>query len=155
MGQRHHPNPAQANRTSYPCPAARENYSQCPHSSVLSAAHLPIARIATIFTTLSGGSHSDTNASTAYCANDRHMIAIWDGLRTSVDTHENRKAGQAPNASIKSGSVAEEIIAPAFERIEPRFETYSGRSQVRKTDYPVPGTFKSRKLEMALEVVEP
>ena len=64
-------------------------------------AHLPIARIATIFTTLSGGSHSDTNASTAYCANDRQMIAIWDGFSTSVDTHENRKAGQAPNASIK------------------------------------------------------
>uniref|UniRef100_A0A182J8M1 Uncharacterized protein n=1 Tax=Anopheles atroparvus TaxID=41427 RepID=A0A182J8M1_ANOAO len=63
--------------------------------------HLPIARIATIFTTPSGGSHSDTNASTAYCANDRQMIAIWDGLSTSVETHENRKAGHAPNASIK------------------------------------------------------
>lgn len=62
---------------------------------------LLMANIATIFTTTTGGSHSDTNASTAYWANDRQMMAICDGFSTSVDTHENRNAGGAPNASIK------------------------------------------------------
>lgn len=62
---------------------------------------LLMASIATILTTIVGGSHSDTNASTAYWANDRQMIAIWEGFSTSVDTHENRNAGGAPNASMK------------------------------------------------------
>lgn len=70
----------------------------------------PIANIATIFTTVNGGSHSATKASTAYCANDRQMMAIWDGFRTSVDTHENRKAGQAPNASMKYAHSAPEDV---------------------------------------------
>ena len=48
-----------------------------------------------------GGSHSDTNASTAYCAKDKHMMAICEGFNTNVDTHEKRNAGGAPNASIK------------------------------------------------------
>lgn len=29
------------------------------------------------------------------------MIAIWDGFNTNVETHENRNAGAAPNASMK------------------------------------------------------
>lgn len=60
-----------------------------------------IANMATILTTATGGSHSDTNASTAYWANERQIIAIWDGFNTNVDTHEKRNAGGAPNASIK------------------------------------------------------
>lgn len=71
---------------------------------------LTIASIATIFTTLNGGSHSATKASTAYWANERQMIAIWDGFRTSVETQENRKAGQAPNASIKYAHSAPEDV---------------------------------------------
>lgn len=62
---------------------------------------IPIANSATILTTIAGGSHSLTNASTAYWANDRQIIAICDGFNTSVETHENRKAGGAPNASMK------------------------------------------------------
>lgn len=62
---------------------------------------LPIANNATILTTTTGGSHSFTKASTAYCPNDKHIIAICDGFNTSVDTHENKKAGGAPNASMK------------------------------------------------------
>lgn len=62
---------------------------------------LPIASSATILTIITGGSHSDTNASTAYWANDKHIIAICDGFSTNVDTHENKNAGGAPNASIK------------------------------------------------------
>lgn len=68
---------------------------------LLRSRYLPIANIATIFTTDSGGSHSDTKASTAYCAKDRQMMAIWEGFSTNVETHENRNAGQAPNASMK------------------------------------------------------
>lgn len=62
---------------------------------------LPIARRATILTTISGGSHSVTKASTAYFPKLRQMMAIWEGLRTSVLAHEKRNAGGAPNASIK------------------------------------------------------
>lgn len=57
-----------------------------------------------------GGSHSETNASTAYCANDKQMIAICDGFSTNVDTHENRNAGAAPNASIKYAHSAPEDV---------------------------------------------
>ena len=63
--------------------------------------YLPIATNATILTTDIGGSHSETKASTAYCANERQIIAIWDGFNTNVDTHENKNAGAGPNASIK------------------------------------------------------
>lgn len=63
--------------------------------------YLPIATNATILTTDIGGSHSETNASTAYCANERQIIAICDGFKTNVDTHENRNAGAGPYASIK------------------------------------------------------
>lgn len=62
---------------------------------------VPIANRATIFTIIIGGSHSETKASTAYWANERHIIAIWDGLSTNVDTQEKRNAGGAPNASMK------------------------------------------------------
>uniref|UniRef100_A0A182LZI0 Uncharacterized protein n=1 Tax=Anopheles culicifacies TaxID=139723 RepID=A0A182LZI0_9DIPT len=48
-----------------------------------------------------------------------------------------------------SGSAAEEIEAPVFERTEPKFESHSGCTPVRRTGYPVAGTFKSRKQEMA------
>uniref|UniRef100_A0A182M4Y2 Uncharacterized protein n=1 Tax=Anopheles culicifacies TaxID=139723 RepID=A0A182M4Y2_9DIPT len=47
------------------------------------------------------------------------------------------------------GSVAEESEARVFERTGPRFETHSGRSPVRRIDYPVAGTFKSRKPEIS------
>lgn len=63
--------------------------------------NLLIANIATILTMATGGSHSETNASTAYWANERQIIAICDGFNTNVETHENRNAGGAPNASIK------------------------------------------------------
>lgn len=63
--------------------------------------NLPIANNATILTTDIGGSHSDTNASTAYCANERQIMAICDGFKTKVDTHENKNAGAGPKASIK------------------------------------------------------
>lgn len=43
---------------------------------VLLKAHLLMASTATIFTTIDGGSHSETNASTAYWANVKQMIAI-------------------------------------------------------------------------------
>lgn len=71
---------------------------------------VPIANKPTIFTTIMGGSHSVTNASTAYCANDRQMMAICDGFNTSVDTHEKRNAGAAPNASIKYAHSAPEDV---------------------------------------------
>uniref|UniRef100_A0A182MLA9 Uncharacterized protein n=1 Tax=Anopheles culicifacies TaxID=139723 RepID=A0A182MLA9_9DIPT len=51
--------------------------------------------------------------------------------------------------SSGSGSVAEEIEAPVFERTGPRFESHSRRSPVRRADYRVAGTFKLRKPEMA------
>lgn len=63
--------------------------------------YLPIANKATIFTTISGGSHSLTNASTKYFPKLRQIIAIWDGFNTKVLAQENRNAGGAPNASIK------------------------------------------------------
>lgn len=63
--------------------------------------NLPIASRATIFTTISGGSHSATNASTKYLPKLRQMMAIWDGFRTRVLAQENRNAGGAPNASMK------------------------------------------------------
>jgi hypothetical protein len=63
--------------------------------------YLPIANKATIFTTTDGGSHSETNASTAYWANDKQIMAICDGFKTSVDTQLNINAGADPNASIK------------------------------------------------------
>lgn len=62
---------------------------------------LPIASRATILTTISEGSHSVTNASTAYFPKLRQMIAIWDGFSTRVLAQENRNAGGAPKASIK------------------------------------------------------
>lgn len=74
-------------------PLKRCQYRKC--------VNLPIAKIATILTTDDGGSHSDTKASTAYWAKDKHIIAICEGFNTNVDTHEKRKAGGAPNASIK------------------------------------------------------
>uniref|UniRef100_A0A182MNF2 Uncharacterized protein n=1 Tax=Anopheles culicifacies TaxID=139723 RepID=A0A182MNF2_9DIPT len=37
----------------------------------------------------------------------------------------------------RGGSVAQETVAPVFERIGPRFESHSERSPVRRTDYPV------------------
>ena len=40
-------------------------------------------------------------ASQVYSAKVRIMIASWDGLSTRVETHEKRKAGSEPNASIK------------------------------------------------------
>lgn len=55
-----------------------------------------MATKATILTTPRGGSQSVTNASTAYWANDKHIIAICDGFNTRVDTHENRNAGADP-----------------------------------------------------------
>lgn len=72
--------------------------------------YIPTANNATILTTINGGSHSETNASTAYCANDKQMIAICDGFNTNVDTHENRNAGAAPNASIKYAHSAPEDV---------------------------------------------
>ena len=62
---------------------------------------LPTASRATIFTTISGGSHSVTKASTAYFPKLRQMIAICDGFKTSVLAQENKNAGGAPKASIK------------------------------------------------------
>lgn len=62
---------------------------------------IPIAKIATILTAIGGGLHSDTNASTAYWANERQMMAICEGFNTRVDTHEKRNAGADPNASMK------------------------------------------------------
>lgn len=62
---------------------------------------LPIANRATILTTISGGSHSVTNASTAYFPKLKQIIAIWDGFSTKVLAQENRNAGGAPKASIK------------------------------------------------------
>lgn len=63
--------------------------------------YLPIASNAVILTTISGGSHSVTKASTAYLPKLRHIIAICDGFNTNVLAHENRNAGGAPNASMK------------------------------------------------------
>lgn len=63
--------------------------------------NLPNASNATIFTTISGGSHSLTKASTAYFPKLKQIIAIWEGFSTNVLAHENKKAGGAPNASIK------------------------------------------------------
>lgn len=60
-----------------------------------------MASTATIFVTEGGGSHSWTNASTVYLAKLKQIIAICDGFNTSVETHEKRKAGGAPKASIK------------------------------------------------------
>lgn len=71
---------------------------------------VPIANSPTIFITITGGSHSVTKASTAYCANDKQMIAICDGFNTKVDTQENRNAGAAPNASIKYAHSAPEDV---------------------------------------------
>lgn len=62
---------------------------------------LPIVNNATILTTVSGGSHSATNASTAYLPKLKHMMAICEGFSTRVLAHENRKAGGAPKASMK------------------------------------------------------
>jgi len=56
---------------------------------------------AAIFTTQSGGSHSSKNASTAYLAKLKHIMATCDGLSISVDIQENRNAGIGPKASIK------------------------------------------------------
>jgi hypothetical protein len=61
----------------------------------------PMASSATILTTMLGGLHSDTNASTAYWANDRQMMAICEGFNTNVETHEKMNAGADPNASMK------------------------------------------------------
>ena len=61
----------------------------------------PIARSPTILTTMLGGSHSDTNASTAYWANERQMMAICEGFNTRVETQEKMNAGAGPNASMK------------------------------------------------------
>lgn len=72
--------------------------------------HIPIANSPTILTTIIGGSHSTTKASTAYCAKERQMMAICDGFKTSVETHENRNAGAAPNASIKYAHSAPEDV---------------------------------------------
>uniref|UniRef100_A0A182LVC5 Uncharacterized protein n=1 Tax=Anopheles culicifacies TaxID=139723 RepID=A0A182LVC5_9DIPT len=58
-------------------------------------------------------------------------------------------AGAAGTKGTWSGLVAQEIATPAFERTGPKFESYSGRSPVLRTDYPATGTFKSRKPEMA------
>lgn len=71
---------------------------------------VPIANSPTILMTITGGSHSVTNASTAYCANDKQMMAICDGFSTSVDTQENRNAGAAPNASMKYAHSAPEDV---------------------------------------------
>lgn len=59
---------------------------------------------------MTGGSHSVTNASTAYCAKDKHIIAICDGFKTNVETQEKRNAGAAPNASIKYAHSAPEDV---------------------------------------------
>uniref|UniRef100_A0A182M986 Uncharacterized protein n=1 Tax=Anopheles culicifacies TaxID=139723 RepID=A0A182M986_9DIPT len=69
---------------------------------------------------------------------DRGSLPIGLQLRGIIKSHKT---------GIGSGSVAEE--ASDFERTGPRFESYSGRSLVRRTDYPVAGTFKLRKPEMA------
>lgn len=60
-----------------------------------------MASRATIFTTISGGSHSVTKASTAYFPKLRQIMAIWEGFSTKVLAQENRKAGGAPKASMK------------------------------------------------------
>lgn len=62
---------------------------------------LPIDSSATNLIMNIGGLHSDINGSTAYCANERQIIAICDGFKTKVDTHENKNAGAGPKASIK------------------------------------------------------
>lgn len=49
-----------------------------------------MAKTATTLTTLLGGSHSVTKASTAYLEKLRQMMASCDGFSTSVDTQENR-----------------------------------------------------------------
>lgn len=41
---------------------------------------------ATNLTSATGGSHSDTNGSTAYLAKLKQIIAICDGFKTNVDT---------------------------------------------------------------------
>lgn len=79
----------------------RKSINMYVHSIYSLLLSLPIASSATILTTDVGGSHSVTNASTAYCAKERQIIAICDGFRTNVDTHENKNAGAGPNASIK------------------------------------------------------
>lgn len=53
--------------------------------------HVPIEMTATNLTRLVGGSHSDTNGSTAYFAKLKHIIAIWDGFSTNVDTCNQKK----------------------------------------------------------------
>lgn len=69
-----------------------------------------MAKTDTALTATSGGSHSVTNASTAYLAKLRQMMAICEGFSTSVDAQENRKAGMGPKASIKYAYSAPELV---------------------------------------------
>lgn len=61
-----------------------------PNNRGLKVLYLPMARTATILTTLLGGSHSETKASTAYLEKLRQMMASCDGFSTNVETQENR-----------------------------------------------------------------
>ena len=69
-----------------------------------------MAMRATSLTTMSGGSHSVTNASTAYLAKLRQIMAIWEGFRTRVETQEKRNAGSEPKASMKYAYSAPELV---------------------------------------------
>lgn len=92
---------------------------------------IPIANSPTNLTTMIGGSHSETNASTVYCAKDKQMMAICDGFKTNVDTHENKKAGAAPNASIKYAHSApdEVFIVPNSAYARAPVQNYTQFSQ--------------------------
>lgn len=93
---------------------------------------LQIDNIATIFTTKSEEPHSSTNASTAYLAKLKHIIATCDGFNINVDIQENKNAGIGPKASIKQAYSAPELgfIVPssAYDRApnnkEIIFESY-------------------------------
>uniref|UniRef100_A0A182MT39 Uncharacterized protein n=1 Tax=Anopheles culicifacies TaxID=139723 RepID=A0A182MT39_9DIPT len=63
-----------------------------------------------------------------------------------------RNGGWCAGRRDRSASVAETTEAPVFERAGPRFESHSDLCSVRRTDYPVAGTFKSRKPEMLVNV---
>uniref|UniRef100_A0A182MAB8 Uncharacterized protein n=1 Tax=Anopheles culicifacies TaxID=139723 RepID=A0A182MAB8_9DIPT len=52
-------------------------------------------------------------------------------------------------ARLRRGAVAEEYAATFFERAGPSFKSHSGRSPVRRNDYPVADTFMSQTSEIA------
>lgn len=60
----------------------------------------PIASAATSFTDIWSGRQLMYRGSTTYSPRDIQMMAIMEGLRTIMDTHEKRKAGRGPNASM-------------------------------------------------------